>query len=409
MGSVCPPGPALTKWNYAYHSQEWSVPQSKSRRSISLPIGLLALANHSFVKDAEPVSLANLLVSPPWHFHISDVSSLIGDISVSASDNHLSLDWDEASSLFDQHERTLGETWHANVSLLPACSAGPIDLHLSARPSLETNLTYLVDDGSYDFLNNLDEISELERYRAQIRSHVTGIATLNPGVTSAISIGENCTLALGMSPALHLGVYRAAGQLDFELETGEGLFSGPNLHSVESSIELIESESLGVGLGFDFGLALRFSAFDFGFGAQNLGSAILWRDSVRSDYSLEFLDNQGIAYRRVGPAQTLLIREYLKPVLTCSSSYRMRSWIIAVQLQARDGVHSSSLGAEHRFSFYDLRWGFRVDERSRICPSVGLGVRLFETVDLDLGAATTTLAHGNTGLVLGVGWTFFSE
>jgi len=73
MGEVTFPGKALSAQNYAYQAIQEHYPYPSFPKLVSLPLGLLQL--ESLYSNADPISLVDVALSPPWHMKIDPVES----------------------------------------------------------------------------------------------------------------------------------------------------------------------------------------------------------------------------------------------------------------------------------------------------------------------------------------------
>jgi len=406
MGEVALHGSSLTSWNCAFNSSYLDEADGSASRSLPLPLGLLRVTGTKIDYRTEPVSVANLLLSPPWHIQFDQSSSWIEDVRIEIEGDHLSMDWNECSRLLEGSSRTTGNGLEVSIPIFSGYPVGGVDLHLNVRPSLDTGITYRMDEEAYAVLVGETDLISGGRYGGDATGSVGGYLTINPGTTYDIGIGDKSSLSFGISPGLHLGIYRREWLWDFELETTEWIESESSSDALSSTLNIITSEHMGFGLGCDIGVAYGSDRYQLGMGAKNLFASIHWPGSRISEYSLIMQEGRGLNFSRSRPDEHCHYRENLNTVLTGNALVQGELWSLAAQIQVWESGRAAGLGYERRKRNTVYRCGLRLDDQNHILPSVGIGVDIGESRGIDLALAGRTMAHGNMGILVGVGIVF---
>jgi hypothetical protein len=406
MGEVALSGPSLASWNYAYNAQIDGSNNGAKSRSVSIPLGLLRLTRTDFSSDAEPISLVNLLLAPPWHMQLDDASSWIEDVQLELDGDRLSMEWEECSDLLKQRSQATDNRLHASIPIISDYKGSGFDLHLLARPSFETRIAYQVEDEAHAFLLGQNDVVADGLYRADAGARVRSYVAINPGATYKVQIGDESSFIVGFSPGLYFGIYRREWEWAFELEAGEGLIVDSDSHTVNSTLDISTSKHSGLGLGFDLGAAYQHSRFNIGVGVQNLSASVLWFDSQLSHYSVDALEGSGIAYSEDAPDEIGHSHDSLPVVITGNAKFQNEDWSLGTRVQVLQTQRTIGIGYEFRRSSIAYRCGLQLDERNYLLPSIGIGMNLNQSQGFDIAFAGKSMAHGNMGILVGVGLTF---
>ncbi len=410
MGGVLLPGGGAGSdpINVAYRA----VPQRQgSSFEVPLPIGLVPLIVDPPVFDPKNpdfnvYDLANKFYNPPWNLQLKEPTAPSSDVVVSLGRDYLALQLGEIADVFPNDRSRFSTVGH-----LPAFGMGFRQFFANV-----SGVTYFENDLS---LNGplLGALKRGEPFRPNTEYDLNDDAegqaalALQAGWAGAVAGGaragskvatddERSGLYLGARARLMRGLAYGDAQNRVSFATGDTLFSNnPVTIDYLGNTRTALPTGGGWGQGFDLGAVWVGGGFEFGVGANDVGSQLRWkveesvvrRDSVTGDV------------RSTVTARDVPLTSEIPPSYSVTASRSFGGTLVAADGVWSEYESSYHLGAERWVGPVALRAGGSLDAERIVQYACGVGFKLGR-LGLDTGVATNSrnLSH-DRGVELSLG------
>ncbi len=383
--------------------------QEESPLTIPIPIGLFVFLADlpSFDPEDENfdvIELANLLLNPPFYLELRDIDKDDStNIFIDVGQNNLLIDMDilqkymprgsVETGLFDIRQPRVGYTFK--------------DIHLGVSP-------FVLMEGEFEYSDNFEQaLAEAAPFQPNSSYTTNEHASINAGM--AINAGyvlelqdymelpEEPRVLAGVNGKYILGFMYAEIDNFTNLHTTDPIFDSENppefTMNTIADYAVPESGDFGPkghGIGFDFGLLLRYHSLDIGFGIQDVYTRINWR-ATRERMVFDD-DTNDLEEETIFEDETLKIN--LPRTFAFSIAYRSMwddgwgsnaefgDYLLAYNLEIVNGDVSMKVGGE---TYYGpgpiaLRFG-TYNQGKRIQVSWGAGIPL-KFFNFDIAFAT---------------------
>lgn len=377
--------------------------------SLTLPLGLLALAQNAPVLDPDDpefnaYELANTLFNPPWNLQLGTPEPPSTDVTVAIARDRLSVQLGEISSLFPSESSVLGVRVGG-----PAFGVGMRGAFAEVAPLVHAKNEMVLNDALHGVLASGADFATNTRYETTDRGVAQAAAALRlgwagrvAGVAPADSSGR-AGLYAGARVKLLRGLAYADADHVASFTTGDTLFGdAPVALDVLGRMRTAGPGGGGFGAALDAGLVWAAPGVQVGVGVTDAASELRWR--VR--------ESEARRDSATGEVHSTTLREHapwsshLPAALTAHIAWTGARHTVSADVVTDDLGTTSHAGMERWFGAFALRAGVRVDREQRPHWSGGLGARLGR-VGLDLAAATHTrnlMREEQSELALGLSW-----
>lgn len=397
MGSAQTPGGRdLAGLNVAYAS----MPQRPDAHGfvVPVPLGLVDLALHFPTVDPDDpdfsaLKLVNLSLNPPFFLELLEPEPLDGDISIYVARNEFSIEFEEAARLLPQKPFEI-----AAVSSPPVASLDLRGVRAYVGPLLYTRGEVALDDALHGVLTRGEALLPNSEYVTWAGGEAAGGLAFNVGYSRPIRVDERGNgLYAGAMMKYLLGLAMGSADSRFALATGDTIFGGSTPLQLDFTSLTRYSNSVGNGVGFDFGVGYRRDAIDVGLGLRDVGTQIRWsRTTVEASYLDDATNDtvvetvSGVGYTQKIPMQATLNVGWTRDALALVADVTSTKFATLLHL-----------GAERRLGMLALRAGFLTDEETRLQYAWGAGLGL-SRMWIDVGFQTHNRTFtGERGLLLG--------
>jgi len=145
----------------------------------------------------------------------------------------------------------------------------------------------------------------------------------------------------------------------------------------------------GRGFALDFGAAVVYNGWEFGFGANGVANRIDWKDLILKKFFMESILEGGDFVEEWIPLSNTNLRAELPTQYSGSASYTRKALTVGAEISRGYQDLALHAGAEYRLRIIEFRGGMRYG-MDRYHPNAGLGINLGSLVSLDVAAYWST-------------------
>ena len=392
----------LRRFNPAYRAvKQRAAVGGEPKFTIPVPLGLIKFFHDhpinnlgddpTFNPDStafNPVELMNLVSNPPLFYEVKAVPTPTNDVSFTIGRNQLIINLGEATVLIPEQEFGLGST-----SRPLDMGLGFAGFNIGVMGFLQYEVGFELDTALRAVLKDSVPVQPSRTYT------ILGDGTVQAGFAPTVSFAGRLTHGAGgeesddgiyLGAALHYymgGTYaRGTGPAGFT--TGNPVFGTTPIGLLDDTL-YTSNKPFGKGVGGDVGLAWISGPFEVGFGVNDIGAELTWKDTKVQ--RVQFV-------AAVDSIRTTLLQNHVQSKTKLPITYIANA---ALRMGTGttvggDVVNSGRgtvihVGAEQRMGPFALRGGVSRDQRKKIQFGWGGGLRL-GPIGLDVGFWT----HSNS-------------
>ncbi|HEY3279087.1 MAG TPA: hypothetical protein VGJ83_01130 [Gemmatimonadales bacterium] len=396
----------LRRYNAAYRAVKDRAASGNAKMTIPIPLGLIQFFKDHPINQLgddpmfdpkspqfNPIQLLNTVLNLPIFLEVKKAPTPTNDVEFTVGKNQLIVDLGAAQVLIPEDQFGIGGS-----SRLLDMGIGAMGFRFSVQGFENHDLGFFLDDSLRTFLK------EGHPARNNTTYDVVGEALVQAGFAPTLSFSGRVLpgaggkdsddgLYLGGAVRSYYGVtyYRAVGPGGFT--TGDTLFAGPN--PVTPFLDALTyrdndpKKSFGRGLGGDVGIVFISGPLEVGFGANDIGAELTWKDTkVQAVYFDTTLDK--VADSLV--VNNIETKTKIPVTYIANAAFRMGTGTTVGGDIVNNGrgtvIH---VGGEQRFGPLAVRGGVSRDQRKKMQFGWGGGVR-FGPLGLDVGFWT----HSNS-------------
>jgi len=396
----------LRRYNAAYRAVKDRPGTGNAKVTIPVPLGLIQFfkdhpinqLRHDSIFDPKspafnPIELVNTVLNLPIFFEVKKAPTPTNDVEFTVGKNQLIVDLGAAQVLIPEDEFGIGGS-----SRLLDMGLGAKGFRFSVQGFENHDIGFVLDDSLRLFLKAAHPAHDSTIYA------VVGDALVQAGFAPTLSFsgrvlrgaaGEDSDdgVYLGAAVRSYYGVtyYRAAGPGGFT--TGDTLFAGPT--PVTPYLDAFTyrdndpKTSFGRGLGGDVGVVFISGPLEIGFGANDIGAELTWKDTKVQAVYYDTAANK-VADSLV--TNNIETKTKIPVTYIANAAFRMGTGTTLGGDVVNNGrgtvIH---VGGEQRFGLFALRGGVSRDQRKKMQFGWGGGARL-GPLGLDVGFWT----HSNS-------------
>ncbi len=399
---------SLRRYNPAYRAVKDRPGSGDAKATIPIPLGLIQFfhdhpINHlgddpMFNPDSaafNPIQLVNTVLNLPIFLEVKKAPTPTNDVEFTVGRNQLIVDLKGTQVLIPEDEFGIGGS-----SRLLDMGLGAKGFRFSLQGFENHDIGFLLDDSLRLFLKAAHPAHDNTTYA------VIGDALVQAGFAPTLSFSgrvwrgaaggaddSDDGVYLGGAVRSYYGVtyYRAVGPGGFT--TGPILFAGPNpVTPYLNALTYRDNDpkrSFGRGLGGDVGVVFVSGPLEVGFGANDIGAELTWKDTkVQAMY----YDTAANTVSDSLVASSIETTTKIPVTYIANAVFRMGTGTTVGGDVVNNGrgtvIH---VGGEQRFGLLAVRGGVSRDQRKKMQFGWGGGVR-FGPLGLDLGFWT----HSNS-------------
>jgi len=385
----------LTRYNPAYRSVPPKSVPGGAKFTIPIPLGLIQFFHdhphlstdplfHPDSAGFNPVTLVNLVLTPPLFYEVKQVPTPTNDVAVGLGKDSLQV--------------VLG----ALGSVVPADEFGirgssrPIDIEPGFKGVRVGAMLWLHDDVELQLGDSLLAFLK-DGHPAEHRTlyNVTGSAIAQAGIAPSLGysgkvFGDSAgSLYLGVAGHYYMGLAYGSSNGTAGFTTGDTIFAGPNIVTPNVRVQSATSKygnSMGHGVGADVGMAWVSGPIVFGVGVNDVGATLTWSDT-RIDF--QHYDTTHVGGKQRGfvtdssklnvETKTKLPVSYLANVI-----YSLGGSTVGANVLGNGHATILNIGFEQRLGPFAVRGGISRDQRKKVEFGWGGGIRL-GAFGLDVG------------------------
>lgn len=399
----------LPRYNPAYAAVPSRAGENRAKITIPIPLGLIKFfSDHpisGWGEDAlfnpdssafNPVELVNLLLHPPLFLSVREIPTPTNDVEFTIGKNELIIDLGEAQVLIPSDDFGFGGT-----SRILDMGFGFRGFRAGVGGFLHHDVRFALSDSLREVLKQASPVGPNTLYALEPRATTqTGLAPF-VGFSGRV-VGDSArALYVGVAVRRYMGA--AFGDVDGTVgfQTGDTIFASPGpVEAVNARVMYSKfGNSIGTGYGGDIGFVYTSGPVEFGFGINDIGAKLTWRetrvDSVYWDAAGDSVIST-MLFDNV-ESETELPTSYIANVAFAMNTgttiggnilYNGRRTVIRV-------------GGEQRVGMLAVRGGVTRDNRKRLQLGFGAGVFLGR-ISFDVGFSTHSNALSDQrGITMG--------